>query len=93
MIGVPTAALTVSGEMKTFESKGDSGMSVFRKFCPDCGTTIMSQPQAMEGVSIVGVGTLNDTSWVKPAVEIYCDAAQPWVSLGGGMTQIGRAHV
>ena len=40
-----------------------------------------------DGYSIVGVGTLNDTSWVKPAVEIYCDAAQPWVSLGGGMTR------
>ncbi len=85
VIGIPTATLSVTGDLKTYTGKGDSGKSVFRKFCPDCGSTIMSEPEAFEGVSIIRVGTLDDTSWIKPAMQIYCDSMQPWVSLGGDM--------
>jgi hypothetical protein len=28
-------------------------------------------------------GTLDDASWVKPGMEIFCDSAQPWVNLDG----------
>jgi hypothetical protein len=28
-------------------------------------------------------GTLDDKSWVRPAMEIYCDSERPWVALGG----------
>jgi hypothetical protein len=39
----------------------------------------------MPGVVMVLTGTLDDASWVKPTVEIFCDSAQPWVKLGGGL--------
>jgi hypothetical protein len=39
----------------------------------------------MAGIAMVTVGTLDDPSWVKPPMQIYCDSAQPWVSLGGEM--------
>lgn len=85
VVAVPTATLSVQGELKTYESKGDSGKSVFRRFCPNCGSTITSEPEAIPDLSIIRVGTLDDSSWVKPAMEIYCEAKQPWVSLGGEM--------
>jgi hypothetical protein len=28
-------------------------------------------------------GSMDDPSVVKPVMQIYCDSAQPWVSLGG----------
>ena len=28
---------------------------------------------------MIPAGTLDDTSWVKPTMQIYCDSAQPWV--------------
>ena len=34
---------------------------------------------------MVLTGSLDDAAWVKPAVEIFCDSAQPWVELGGEM--------
>jgi hypothetical protein len=30
---------------------------------------------------------INDTSWLKPTMEIYCDDAQSWVQLGGATMQ------
>jgi hypothetical protein len=50
----------------------------------------MDEAEAMPGVIMVQVGTLDDTSWVKPAMQIYCDSAQPWVQLGGEMQRFAK---
>jgi hypothetical protein len=83
VVGIPQPALSVQGALKTFSSPGGSGKPVNRRFCPECGSTITSEPEAFAGVTIVRAGTLDDANWIKPAMEIYCDSAQPWVSLGG----------
>ena len=83
LIAVPQSALDVNGPLKTYEDKGDSGNSVYRRFCPECGSTVMDEASAMPGVHVVLAGTLDDPSWLKPTMQIYCDSAQPWVSLSG----------
>jgi len=85
VVGVPSASLTVEGTTKTYTGKGDSGGTVASRFCPECGSTIVSEPQAFAGMAILRAGTLDDTSWIKPAMQIYCDSKQPWVSLGGDL--------
>jgi hypothetical protein len=37
----------------------------------------------MPGLNIIKAGTLDDTSWLKPTMEIFCNSAQPWVELSG----------
>ncbi len=39
---------------------------------------------------MIRAGTLDDRSWLSPAMEIYCDSAQPWVQLGGGMQRFPK---
>ena len=90
VVGVPQSALAIQGSPKTYTQKGDSGQDVVRRLCPNCGSTIVSEPAAMPGVSIVRVGTLDDNSWVKPAMEIYCDSRQPWVELGGDLQRFPK---
>jgi len=90
VVGLPQPALSVQGDLTTFNDKGDSGNTLFRRFCPVCGSTVMEQAEAMPDVVMVGVGTLDDSSWVKPTMEIYCDSAQPWVKLGGEMKRFAK---
>ncbi len=85
VVAVPAAAMKLEGSPKTYATTGDSGKKNVSTFCPNCGSTIMSEPELMEGAAIVRVGTLDDTSWVKPSMEIYCDSKQSWVDLGGGL--------
>jgi len=40
---------------------------------------------------MINVGTLDNSSWVKPASQIYCASAQPWVQLGGDIQQFAKA--
>ena len=90
VVAVPSPALTVQGTMKTFNDTGDSGKALYRRFCPDCGSPILTDADALPGVAIIKAGTLDDTSWLKPTMEIYCDSKQPWVELGGDQHRFAK---
>ena len=79
VIALPKSALAVTGALKGFTKRGDSGKPIERLFCPDCGTSVLDEAEAVPGVVMIAAGTLDDPSWVKPTVEIYCGSAQPWV--------------
>ncbi len=82
VLGVPTPSLTLDGSVTRFDATADSGNGVHRAFCPVCGSTVVREADAFAGVTMLPVGTLDDPDWVKPTMQIYCDSAQPWVSLG-----------
>ena len=83
VVAIPEPALTVTGTPKTYTGKGDSGKALYRRFCPDCGASLFTSAELMPGVVMISTGTLDDTSEVKPGMQIYCDSAQSWVHLGG----------
>ncbi len=85
VIALPAPALTVTGDVKAYDSKGDSGQGVHYRFCPNCGSPINSNVDVIPDMLMPRSGTLDDPSWVKPGMEIYCDSKQPWVALGGGL--------
>ena len=80
---LPKPALSVQGTTKTFTGRGDTGKETYRRFCPECGTGLIDEAEIMPEITMVLAGTLDDATWVKPAMEIYTDSAQPWVQLGG----------
>jgi hypothetical protein len=51
--------------------------------------TVRSKPelrfQSMPDISFLKAGTLDDTQWLAPTMEVYCASAQRWVGLTGGM--------
>jgi hypothetical protein len=75
--------LAVSGELSTFEDRGENGDAVYvlRRFCGTCGSPIVSVLTDGNGIIAVKAGTLDDTSNVKPTVEAWCSHKQPWVNL------------
>jgi len=75
-------SVNFSGNLSLYEDKGDSGKSVNRYFCNQCGSPLYSESEALAGLMILKAGTLDDSSWIKPDTAIYCDSAQPWVDLG-----------
>ena len=90
VIGLPKSAVTVAGTLKGFTKQGDSGKSITRLFCAECGASVMDEAEAGPGIAMLAAGTLDDASWVKPTTQIYCASAQPWVQLGGDMKSFAR---
>jgi hypothetical protein len=60
---------------------GESGQSVRRNFCPECGSPITSDVAVMPDLTFIKAGTLDDTSWLDPKMHVYCDSAQHWVPI------------
>jgi hypothetical protein len=79
VMAFPPDAVNVQGEVKTYQDTGDSGQPVYRRFCPNCGSGLIAEADALPGLKIVLVGTLDDPSVFKPTMELYCSSAQPWV--------------
>ena len=77
---VPEGSVTVNGELKSYKVKADSGNGITRNFCPICGTKIMVELEGGIGVG-VSYTTLDDSSWLEPAIEFYASKAQPWINL------------
>jgi hypothetical protein len=85
VVAVPKSALMVTGTIKTFHDTGDSGKPVERRFCPECGSPIISEVAVMPDIAFIKAGTLDDTRWLSPTMELFCASAQPWVGLAGEM--------
>jgi len=77
-LAVPTAALKITGEVKYYETKGDSGQMVSRGFCPNCGARLLGKPKAMPDLTVILAGSLDDPSWFRPGMDVYTASAQPW---------------
>ncbi len=81
-IGVPADSVTLSGDsLKTYTDMGASGKNILRKFCGDCGSPILSYVTAADGLYFIKVGSLDDSSWVVPGAEIWCDSKVNWGTL------------
>jgi hypothetical protein len=83
LIGVPadTVRVTNDATLAVYEDLGSSGKPVLRKFCRNCGAPVISDAKAFPDILFVKVGTLDDTSSIKPTMHIWTDSAQPWVSI------------
>lgn len=84
--------LTIHGELKTYDELGELGDQVYvsRRFCPACGSPIVSELALSPGIVAVKAGTLDDKSTVNPTVEAWCVDRQPWVSLPGMAVSMER---
>lgn len=80
IVGVPRAALTVEGDtLSSFATVGeDHGLETERNFCSACGAPVFSISGAMPEVAFLKAGSLDDRSWLAPAVEVWTSSAQPW---------------
>lgn len=86
---VPTDTIAFQGEgLKQFVVNGDSGQSVTRNFCGNCGSPLTTQLAAFNDLSAIKAGTLDDSSWVKPGVQIWCNSVQPWAELDGTLDRV-----
>lgn len=75
--------VAISGPIKTYEDRGERGdaVYVYRRFCGNCGSPIVSELVDPAGILALKAGTLDDHSAVQPQVEAWCVNKQPWVDL------------
>jgi hypothetical protein len=78
---VPRGALKiVSGTPKGYASLGDSGATVTRFFCADCGSPLYSIPESGP-FDVVKAASMDDPSVLVVGGALYVSEAQPWAHI------------
>ena len=50
----------------------------------------MSYVEAMPDLEFIKAGTLDDTAWLDPTLELWCETAQHWVQIDQARPQVPR---
>ena len=92
IVAVPEDSITFQQDdtLTEYIDHSASGKKVWRKFCQNCGSPILSLVENTPGLGIIKAGTLNDTSWLNPTIEFWCESSQPWLEFGDQMTQYDK---
>lgn len=78
----PEEAVTFDGPISTIRKTADSGNTVERGFCKECGSQIFSRTVEPAGDPIrIRVGTLDDPEIAPPTALIWVESAPSWAAL------------
>lgn len=86
----PVNAVTISGELKDFQSTADSGNRMHRKFCPNCGVHLFSMAEVRPHLLIFRAGTLDDQKNIVIDALIWTSSAPGWAALDSKIQQFER---
>jgi len=76
---VPGASFKITqGAPKRYAATAESGRTLYRYFCGDCGSPIYSHRATTPETLVVRAGTLDDSSAMKITMNIWTRSAQLW---------------
>jgi hypothetical protein len=75
------AVALVRGEPELHEFRLDAGRERRGFRCSACDTTLWGAPSRFPNLLNLQPGTLDDTSWLRPAGHIWTRSAQSWFAL------------
>jgi hypothetical protein len=78
MMGFAEGAVDVTGEVREFRSKADSGNDIVRAFCPACGSGIYSRTAGMPHLIFVRASALDDPDAFAPQMAVWAARAPRW---------------
>ena len=80
----------IQGTPKQFFHPADSGNTMTKEFCGNCGSHFLSGGPGYEGLEFIKAGTLDDASWAVPQAHIWCEEKLEWLQLPEGAEPIAR---
>lgn len=76
---VPSTAFKfLKGTPKRYAGRADSGRTLYRFFCGECGSPLYSQRESAPETMVVRAGTLDDSSGLKVTASIWTRSARDW---------------
>ena len=79
---LPSEAFKLTqGKLKRYTTIADSGRTLHRYFCPDCGTAIYSQREQNPEFLTVRAGSFDEPPPMKITAHIWTKSARPWAHM------------
>ncbi len=88
----PAEAVTVTGEVRWRRDLAESGNTLERGFCPECGTPLFSRAVVRPHLVIVRAGALDDPGLLRPQSVIWTSEAPVWACLDPALPRHPRGQ-
>lgn len=93
LLNVPVAAFTLTkGTPQYHRVTGESGNTLDRGFCPECGSPVLIKGQRASklGLIVLWAASLDEPSWFRPTIDNFVVSAQPWDYLNPALRKFER---
>uniref|UniRef100_UPI0038995AFA GFA family protein n=1 Tax=Devosia algicola TaxID=3026418 RepID=UPI0038995AFA len=82
--------VATTGTVRTYDLTAESGGTVSRSFCPNCGTPIFGKSSRAPDIVMLPVGVFaQDADWFSPQHQIFARSHHDWDAMGAA---IARHH-
>ena len=81
VVAVPKTAFSLlKGKVKSYTVTAESGATVTREFCTNCGSPLFSYAEILPDMMFLKAGSLDDPSVLKPVAAGWINSQQPWMA-------------
>jgi len=86
---IPASAFKLTkGTLKRYDSPADSGRTLYRFFCGDCGSPVYSRRATAPETLVVRAGSLDEAGDMKITANIWTRSARPWAYIDPASRQL-----
>ncbi|MEO1199591.1 MAG: GFA family protein [Pseudomonadota bacterium] len=78
---VPADSVAWTGSLKEYAKPADSGRTIRRFFCGDCGSQLYTPTSFDPELISLKAGTMDDPSGLRPTAEIWTQSKMAWADL------------
>lgn len=72
--------IAIEGERSAFRRQGESGAWLTFSFCPQCGSTVYWENEALPDIVSVAVGAFADPTFPAPARTVFTRSRHAWLA-------------
>ena len=90
MVFVEEDKVEFEGTPSEFDHQADSGNTLRKMFCGNCGSQVAGKNTGRPGVIGIRGGTLDQRELIQPGANIYCESAVPSTPMADGVKQFPK---
>ncbi|WP_297576854.1 GFA family protein [uncultured Deefgea sp.] len=79
--------IITQGEVREFTKQGDSGNSLTRHFCGNCGSPLYTSSPLHDDFLFIKAGSLDDSSAIVPTDQSWISSAVSWANISPDLPQ------
>ena len=87
---VPEDKVEIFGKVFSYSHTSDSGSTMTKRFCPNCGSLLFGKNSAKVNVLSIRAGTVDQLDLIKPVVNVFMDSKIPSTSIDQNLKQAPR---
>ncbi len=84
---IPENKVDIQGKISTFTHTSDSGSTMTKLFCPNCGSLLFGKNSAKPNVMSIRAGSVEQVDIIKPMINVFMSRKVPSTPIDDNLKQ------